>query len=137
MSIYDVRIYKPDKDGNLQYERTISKEELSTIHWQGFQRGLKDDVTDDVKFHRIGADLNKCSECDNTVPAAGRVTCSVPCKLQRESKQRIIAREKEVVEKNCARCGTKFLAKRFDRLYCSKECRYSQKKGIDYGKPNT
>jgi|TARA_Y100000758_G_C15999512_1_gene403558 ribosomal protein S27AE len=137
MSIYDVRIYKPDKDGILRYERTISKEELSTIHWRGFQRGLGDDVTEDVKFHRIGADLNKCSECANTVPVAGRVTCSVECRTIRESKQRIIAREKEAVEKNCARCGTKFLAKRFDRLYCSKECRYSQKKGIAYGKPNT
>jgi len=136
MSIYDVRIYKPDKDGNLQYERTIPKEELSNIHWRKFKRGLGDDVTDEVKFHRIGADLNKCSECDNTVPAAGRVTCSVECKTLRENRQRLVAREKEQVEKNCARCGTRFLAKRFDRLYCSKECRYSKNKGINYGKSN-
>tara|TARA_R110002020_G_scaffold449267_1_gene662343 strand:- start:363 stop:770 length:408 start_codon:yes stop_codon:yes gene_type:complete len=135
--VFEVKIYKPNKDGNLEHIKTISVDELSKIHWHDFKRGLGDDVSDEVKFHRIGADLNKCSECDNTVPAAGRVTCSVPCKLQRESKQRIIAREKEVVEKNCARCGVKFLAKRFDRLYCSKECRYSQKKGIEYGKSNT
>ena len=136
MSIYDVRIYKPDKDGNLQYERTIPKEELSNIHWRKFKRGLGDDVTDEVKFHRIGADLNKCSESDNTVPVAGRVTCSVECKTLRENRQRLVAREKEQVEKNCARCGTRFLAKRFDRLYCSKECRYSKNKGINYGKSN-
>jgi len=137
MSIYDVKIYRPDKDGNLEYVTTIPKEELSTIHWRNFKRGLADDVTEEVKFHRIGADLNKCSECDNTVPSAGRVTCSIECRTIRENRQRLISRQKEQVEKNCARCGAKFLAKRFDRLYCSKECRYSQKKGIDYGQSNS
>ena len=57
--MFEVKIYKPDKDGNLQYEKTISKEELSKIHWRSFKRGLADDVTDEVKFHRIGADLKK------------------------------------------------------------------------------
>lgn len=108
--VFEVRVYKPDKDGNLILDKTVQKEDLSKIHWTKFNKDNKYqiDFSDTPKFHRIGNDQKQCVEdgCTVMVEDPRSLTCSYKCKITRlrrknkEARARQRAKQYERSKKN-------------------------------------
>ena len=95
---FEVKVYKPNKDGKLECTQKLSPDEISEKHWDKFNRDNKYAVNYNYKsfninnpsYHRIGVDLRKCAEdnCEQIVEEPMSVTCSPACKLQRTRRKR-------------------------------------------------
>ena len=95
---FEVKIYKPNKEGKLELEKYLPKGEVSIIHWDKFNRDNKYALNYNYKtfsvnnpsYHRIGVDLRKCVEdnCEQKVEDPRSVTCSRACKIQRTRRKR-------------------------------------------------
>tara|TARA_R110002167_G_scaffold356654_1_gene571740 strand:+ start:713 stop:1027 length:315 start_codon:yes stop_codon:yes gene_type:complete len=99
---FEVKVYKPNKDGKLAYTHTLSPHDVSGIHWDKFNVDNKYALprSSIPVYHRIGKDLQECvgPNCKEEVADPRSITCSRVCQLQRarlkrkESKQRSRAR---------------------------------------------
>ena len=130
--VFGVKIFKPDKDGELKYKEEISAKKCNKIYWTNFKsdpnRTGKQAKTG-TKYHRVGVDLKECVEdnCKVVVEDPRRKTCSPECQKERLDRQRVIFRRKKLkgkTETTCRKCDARFMAARKDRVYCSKQCRY-------------
>ena len=102
---FEVRVYKPNKDGKLKHEKNLSQDELSQLHWDKFNKDNKYAINyaERTKYSRIKLDTRACSEppCKNILEDSKATTCSSACKLRRirrkrrESTQRYRARGKK------------------------------------------
>ena len=87
--VYRVKVFKPDKDGNLVLEKILDAEDVSNIHWTKFNRDSKYQTdfqgNTTPTYHRLGADPKECAEegCTNMVEDSRTLTCSKKCKLNR------------------------------------------------------
>jgi len=140
--IHTIKVFKPNKKGKLVEVERISDTKASEMHWSAFNKDFNGAPSVDkttMKYHRLGVPLKKCIEegCTTIVEDPGCLTCSLKCKLKREDRQRKLVRVKEnnfVIV--CKNCKLEFRSRK-DRKYCSKTCRYSNKKGIHFhGKSN-
>ena len=90
--VFEVKIYKPNKNGKLDYHKKLSQQEVSTIHWNKFNRDNKYALkySDTPKYHRIGNALKKCVEpdCNQLVQDPRYITCSKACKTNRNRRKR-------------------------------------------------
>ena len=89
---FEVRVYKPNKDGKLEYDRKLSPDEISTIHWDKFNRDNKFalNYAERTAYSRIKIDVRECGEpdCKNIIEDSKSITCSPACKLQRIRRKR-------------------------------------------------
>ena len=95
---FEVKVYKPNKDGKLECIQKLSPDEISEQHWDKFNRDNKYAVNYNYKsfnlkkatYHRIGVDLRKCAEdnCEQIVEDPLSITCSRTCRLQRIKRKR-------------------------------------------------
>jgi|TARA_B110000438_G_C15241025_1_gene405677 hypothetical protein len=87
---FEVRVYRPNKDGKLEYEKKLSQDELSQMHWDKFNRDNKYalNYADKSEYSRIKIAVKKCIEpdCDQIVKNPQALTCSSACRLQRSRK---------------------------------------------------
>ena len=65
--------------------------------------------------------MKTCKYCGNEITGTGKVYCSRACRNRANPRQ---AKETAKLEKVCEVCGKTFMAKRRDRLYCSKNCNW-------------
>ena len=139
--MFAVKVYRPNKNGELKYKKKISAKKCSQIHWAVFRGDPNRNANPGsilksnpgVKYHRVGADLKKCAEkgCKVIVEDPRRKTCSPECQGKRLDRQRAISRRKKLTvktEATCQECNVKFMAARKDRVYCSKQCRNGRKR---------
>ena len=95
---FEVKVYKPNKDGKLECIQKLSSDEISEQHWDKFNRDNKYAVNYNYKsfnlkkatYHRIGVDLRVCAEdnCKQIVEEPLSVTCSPACKSKRTKRKR-------------------------------------------------
>ncbi|MDC3375256.1 hypothetical protein OAW27_00260 [bacterium] len=95
---FEVKVYKPNKDGKLECTQKLSSDEISEQHWDKFNRDNKYAVNYNYKsfnlkkatYHRIGVDLRVCAEdnCKQIVEEPLSVTCSPACKSKRTKRKR-------------------------------------------------
>ena len=95
---FEVKVYKPNKDGKLECVQKLSPDEISEQHWDKFNRDNKYAVNYNYKsfnlkkatYHRIGVDLRVCAEdnCKQIVEEPLSVTCSPACKSKRTKRKR-------------------------------------------------
>ena len=104
--VFRVKVFKPDKDGNLVLEQVLPVEDVSKIHWTKFNRDnkyqidFKGDTT--PTYHRLGADPKQCIEegCTEMVDDPRTLTCSKKCKLQRLRRKNREARARQRARQN-------------------------------------
>jgi hypothetical protein len=86
---FEVTIYKPNKDGKLEYHSRVSSDELSQRHWDKFNK----DNTYSLQFKNSGAKYYKvnkqCIEdgCTKVVENARNKTCSIKCRIKRTQRK--------------------------------------------------
>jgi len=131
--MFEVKIYKPDKSGNLKKTETISGDECSKIHWATIggdpNRTYKVGLTG-INCPRIGQ-AKECIEdgCTGIVEDGRHSTCSPECKRKRIRRQQRLSNSKNYVlpkEVECKQCKSKYIAKRKNNVFCSKKCRNKQ-----------
>jgi len=97
--INDVKIFKPDKDGKLIYQKKVSGAVLAEIYWGQFKIDPHRGGTvykPKVKYPHIGVS-KKCIEdnCNTMVDDARRKTCSLRCQTKRLNRQRLTSKLKQ------------------------------------------
>lgn len=129
--MFQVKIFRPDKNGDLALKKTLSAKKCSEIHWDGRQgdplrTGMKGNTG--VKYHRIGKSV-KCIEpsCLNMVDDCRKKICSPSCQQKRLARQHRASREKikkkRRPEVECKVCKFLFKAMRSDHIFCGRKCR--------------
>jgi hypothetical protein len=95
--VFGVKIYKPNKKGDLKLKKTVSPEDCLKRYWKNrdpYRSGMVGNTG--VKYHRIGK-LAKCTAegCDNTVDDARFKTCSLKCRLKKSQVFRRLKNDKK------------------------------------------
>ena len=87
--MYEVKVYKPDKEGHLKHTKNVSPDVVTDVGWTPFNRGNKKSST--PKYHGIGVELKPCAEdgCNNIVEEPRSKTCSKKCRLNRVRRKHI------------------------------------------------
>jgi len=90
--IHDVKVFKPNENGELVQTEIIPGKEATILHWSTFRSDTNRSAYKKtaVKYHRIGGPSKKCIEedCDVIIEDARRKICSIACKTRRLNRQR-------------------------------------------------
>lgn len=132
--LYEVKVYKPDKDGSLQQTREIKPKEVSERFWKN--------INGEKFFGRV------CVECGVAFEGPKKQTiCTPQCKEERglKRRKRTRAREREkrnlrprIADRKCKNknCDVVFSPKREDHVYhvarCASEYYNNTNRGRNY-----
>lgn len=82
--MFEVRIYKPDTEGEMKYSKTITPASAAITMWSKINKNP-------YHANMKAQDDKKCSECENIIPGEKGVyekkTCSDSCAEKRTKKQ--------------------------------------------------
>jgi len=127
--LFAVKIYKPDKTGDLQLKKKVSAKKCLENYWDGLKKDpLRGGLVNRSGFKYNKGDPTKCIECGSLFEDVRRKTCGKQCAGKRLKRQRTRVNRKKIVSQKTLicqnnRCNKTFFAARADRIFCSTACR--------------